>query len=432
MHGTTGSMVPAISVACTGHSSPMICRSVASFAPTAVLGLCVCWCLFSSGVRGVVVLSASGPVKGEEQRQTVVENFCSWQLQGHSLLRVGRQEIYNESCLTKSLEVYWRDVAEASYKYSRTVQSSGRKARRRAHHPRESEALIASMTKNLPTFTGITDGPRERIVKRQPGQLLISSLLEYTNLSSLEHQGDGSVLHLGESRRFLFDQWRCGLELLVRIDAHQTVERLKQGSLELITSVRRFMGLGPEHEETCDHVPADRSLGGSVLLGECHSALSEEWLYIQWPDQATGTWACVSSRTGCRSSSSGTPWMPPARTETQARVVKAVLTAPASDIWQYFPEILDNPSIWCAGYKNKIWQRLVEAMMVMKASWERLFGHDGDGEPQGRPVNWKVELASTSAPVVFQEEEVRNHTYLTLKGGLQEVSKRGNAGQGVG
>jgi len=71
-------------------------------------------------------------------------------------------------------------------------------------------------------------------------------------------------------------------------------------------------------------------------------------------------------------------------------------------------------------------------MMVMKASWERLFGHDGDGEPQGRPVNWKVELASMSAPVVFQEEEVRNHTCLTLKGGLQEVSKRRNAGQGLG
>ena len=67
--------------------------------------------------------------------------------------------------------------------------------------------------------------------------------------------------------------------------------------------------------------------------------------------------------------------------------------------------------------------------MVMKASCERLFGHDGNGEPQGRPVNWKAELASMSAPVVFQEEEVRNHTCLTFKGGLQEVSKSGNAGQ---
>ena len=264
--------------------------------------------------------------------------------------------MYGESCLTKSLEVYWRDVEEASYKYSRTVQSSGRKARRRAHHPREPEALIASMTKTLSTFTGIADGPREYIMRRKPGQLLNSSLLEYTNLSSLEHQGFGSVLHLGESRRFLFDQWRCGLELMVQIDAHQTAERLKQGSLELITSERRFMGLGPEHEETCDHVPADCSLGGSVFLGECHSALSEEWLYIQSPDQATGMRPCVPSRTGCRSSSSVTPWMPSERTGTQARVVKAVLTAPASDIWQYFPEILDNPFIRRAGYK--IWQRL--------------------------------------------------------------------------
>ena len=427
-HGTMGSMVRAISVACTEHSNPMICRSAGSFAPTAVLGLSVCWYLFSSGDRGVAIFSASGPVKGEEQQQTVVENCCSWKLQDHSLQRVGRPETFDESYFTKSLEVYWRDVVEASYKYSRTVQSSGRKARRRAHHPWEPQALIASMTKTLSTFTGISDGPIESIVKRQPGQLLNSSLLKYTNLSSLEHQGDGSVLHLDGSMRFLFDQWRCGSELLVRINAHRTAERLKQGSLELITSVRRSMGLGPEYEETCDHELAGRSLGGSVSLGECHTALSEEWLYIQWPDQATGTWACDPSRTGCRSFSSGTPWMPPARTETQARVVKAILTAPVSDIWQYFPEILDNTSIWHAGYKNKIWLRLGGSTMVMKASRERLLGHDGDNEPQGRPMSRKVELASMSAPVVLHNEGVRNHTCMSLKCGLQEVPKRRNVG----
>ena len=110
------------------------------------------------------------------------------------------------------------------------------------------------------------------------------------------------------------------------------------------------MGLGPEHEETCDHVPADYSLGGSVSLGECHPALSEEWLYIQSQDHATGMRLCVPSRTESRSSSSETPWMPFEKTGTQARVVKAILTVPASDIWQYFPDILDNPFIRRAGY----------------------------------------------------------------------------------
>ena len=70
--------------------------------------------------------------------------------------------------------------------------------------------------------------------------------------------------------------------------------------------------------------------------------------------------------------------------------------------------------------------------MVMKASWERLFDHDGDSEPQGRPVNWKVKLASMSAPVVFHDEEVKSHTCLSLKDGLQKVPKRRNAGQGLG
>ena len=31
---------------------------------------------------------------------------------------------------------------------------------------------------------------------------------------------------------------------------------------------------------------------------------------------------------------------------------------------------------------------LMSAMMAMETSWERLSGHDGDGEPPGRPVNW--------------------------------------------
>ena len=167
-------------------------------------------------------------VRTREGRGAAAEggkNLCSWQLQSHSLLRVDQQEMYGESCLTRSLEVYWRDVVEASYKYSTTAQSSGRNARRRAHHPRGPEALIVSMTKTLSTFTGTAEEMRECNTRRQQGQLLNSSLLEYTNLLSLEHQGVESVLHLGESRRFI--------------------------------------SFSPEHEETCDHVPVDCSLGGS-------------------------------------------------------------------------------------------------------------------------------------------------------------------------
>ena len=56
---------------------------------------------------------------------------------------------------------------------------------------------------------------------------------------------------------------------------------------------------------------------------------------------------------------------------------------------------------------------LTSAMTVMRASWERLSGHDGDGEHPGRPVNWQVELASMrAAPVVLHEGEVRNRACL--------------------
>ena len=56
---------------------------------------------------------------------------------------------------------------------------------------------------------------------------------------------------------------------------------------------------------------------------------------------------------------------------------------------------------------------MLEAMLAMRASWERLSGHDDDGEPPGRPVNWKVKLASMkAAPVELHEGEVRNHACL--------------------
>ena len=45
--------------------------------------------------------------------------------------------------------------------------------------------------------------------------------------------------------------------------------------------------------------------------------------------------------------------------------------------------------------------------MTIKASWERLFGHDGDGEHPGRPVSWKVKLVSMSDPVVFHDKEIK-------------------------
>ena len=100
----------------------------------------------------MAVHSASGPVEDEEQQQKVVETFCSWQLQGHSLPRIGRRKMYDGACLSKRLDVYWWDAVEASKEYSRTVQPSGRRARRRAHHPREPEAMIAMMTRTLFTF----------------------------------------------------------------------------------------------------------------------------------------------------------------------------------------------------------------------------------------------------------------------------------------
>ena len=119
------------------------------------------------------------------------------------------------------------------------------------------------------------------------------------------------------------------------------------------------MALGPEHAETCNRVPVDCNLDGSVFWGECHSALSDEWLYVQRLDQATCTWTCVPSRTGCRSSSSMTPWMPPARTGTWARAEETFFDctcfchAPGV-IWQCFPEILDNPSVGVLVMKAKV------------------------------------------------------------------------------
>ena len=47
------------------------------------------------------------------------------------------------------------------------------------------------------------------------------------------------------------------------------------------------------------------------------------------------------------------------------------------------PRDLGQPIRWRAGYENENFDNiLLEAMMAMRASWERLSGHDGDGEPQ--------------------------------------------------
>ena len=51
-------------------------------------------------------------------------------------------------------------------------------------------------------------------------------------------------------------------------------------------------------------------------------------------------------------------------------------------VWQCFPEILDNPSVGVLVMKRKFDNILLEAMMAMRAFWERLSGHEGDGEHQ--------------------------------------------------
>ena len=50
-------------------------------------------------------------------------------------------------------------------------------------------------------------------------------------------------------------------------------------------------------------------------------------------------------------------------------------------------------------------------MMAMKASWERLFGHDGDGEPPGRPRLFELgfERESESRDEANVDQNVENN-----------------------
>ena len=211
-------MVPATSVTGTGHSSPMICWSVTTFAPTAVLEL-----------RGLLVPvirrssrrgwhSASGPGGDVEQQQEVVEIFCSWRLQGHSHPRIGRRKDVRRSMLLRREKSgcilvgrsggFERILQDGTAKWKKNATTSTSSPRARSDDRDEDEDPFY--------VPGIADEPRERRVRRQPSQPLNSSLLECTDLPSFKHRGDGSVRHLGESRRILLDQWRCGVVLLVR------------------------------------------------------------------------------------------------------------------------------------------------------------------------------------------------------------------------
>ena len=71
-------------------------------------------------------------------------------------------------------------------------------------------------------------------------------------------------------------EWRCWSEE-TPTELRNEATPSKQGALEPL----QFMALGPEHAETCNRVPVDCNLDGSVFWGECHSALSDKRLYIQ-------------------------------------------------------------------------------------------------------------------------------------------------------
>ena len=148
------------------------------------------------------------------------------------------------------------------------------------------------------------------------------------------------------------------MELLVRRDARRAAERCARHQSR-VTPVSRSWPSAQSTRRPATVCLSTAFWKAPFFWGECHSALSEEWLYIQWPDQATCMRACVPSRTGCRSSSSVTPWMPPVRTGTRARAEEAVFDCACFShvpgvIWQCFPEILDNPSIGELVMKTKI------------------------------------------------------------------------------
>jgi hypothetical protein len=142
---------------------------------------------------------------------------------------------------------------------------------------------------------GIADEPRAR---RQPSQPLNPSLPECTDLPSFKHsysdeETEELVFHgqcdISASPGAYFsssgdEEWSCWSEETpaeLRNDAHA----IEAGFVGACNFGEWYMALGPEDAETCDRVPVDCSPGGSVFWGACHTALSDEWLCIQRPDQ---------------------------------------------------------------------------------------------------------------------------------------------------
>ena len=145
---------------------------------------------------------------------------------------------------------------------------------------------------------GIADEPHEPRARRQPSQPLNPLLPECTDLPSFKHsysdeETEELVFHgqcdISASPGAYFsssgdEEWSCWSEETpaeLRNDAHA----IEAGFVGACNFGEWYLALGPEDAETCDHVPVDCSPGGSVFWGACHTALSDDWLCIQRPDQ---------------------------------------------------------------------------------------------------------------------------------------------------
>ena len=80
------------------------------------------------------------------------------------------------------------------------------------------------------------------------------------------------------------EEWSCWSEE-TPAELRNDVHAIEAGFVGACNFGEWYMALGPEDAETCDRVPVDCSPGGSVFWSACHTALSDEWLCIQRPDQ---------------------------------------------------------------------------------------------------------------------------------------------------
>ena len=112
------------------------------------------WCLLFGGVRGVAGIQRPDQVETWSSSRRWWKLFAAGDCKATAIRESVDGKMYDGACFfeEKSLDVYWWDAVEASKEYSRTVQPSGRRTRRRAHHPREPEAMIATKTRTLSTF----------------------------------------------------------------------------------------------------------------------------------------------------------------------------------------------------------------------------------------------------------------------------------------